>query len=121
MSETQPPGGRRRRASRAAGPAGTATTVIEPIAVADEPATSAVTVSCGTGRRPANRARVLALAAVLAVVLAGALTAAVALLTANQRDVDVTRKINGNILTGRVPITDPILAGDTIYVRERLF
>lgn len=40
---------------------------------------------------------------------------------ANQRDVDVTRKINGNILTGRVPITDPILAGDTIYVRERLF
>lgn len=88
MSETQPPGGRRRRASRAAGPAGTATTVIEPIAVADEPATSAVTVSSGTGRRPANRARVLALAAVLAVVLAGALTAAVALLTTNQRDVD---------------------------------
>lgn len=40
---------------------------------------------------------------------------------ANQRDVDVTRKVNGNILTGRVPITDPILAGDTIYVRERLF
>ncbi|MCJ7994706.1 polysaccharide export protein [Rhizobium cremeum] len=40
---------------------------------------------------------------------------------ANQRDVDVTRKINGEILTGRVPITDPILAGDTIYVRERLF
>lgn len=40
---------------------------------------------------------------------------------ANQRDVDVTRKISGNILTGRVPITDPILAGDTIYVRERLF
>ncbi|BBZ68852.1 hypothetical protein MINS_42810 [Mycolicibacterium insubricum] len=62
--------------------------MIEPIAVADEPATSAVTVSSGTGRRPANRARVLALAAVLAVALAGALTAAVALLTANQRDVD---------------------------------
>lgn len=40
---------------------------------------------------------------------------------ANQQDVDVTRKINGQILTGRVPITDPILAGDTIYVRERLF
>ena len=40
---------------------------------------------------------------------------------ANQRDVDVTRKINGNIVTGRVSISDPILAGDTIYVRERLF
>lgn len=40
---------------------------------------------------------------------------------ANQRDVDVTRKINGQIITGRVPITDPILAGDTVYVRERLF
>jgi polysaccharide export outer membrane protein len=39
----------------------------------------------------------------------------------NQRDVDVTRKINGQIITGRVPITDPILAGDTVYVRERLF
>ncbi|MCM2473876.1 polysaccharide export protein [Rhizobium sp. CG5] len=40
---------------------------------------------------------------------------------ANQRDVDVTRKINADIVTGRVPITDPLLAGDTIYVRERLF
>lgn len=40
---------------------------------------------------------------------------------ANQRNVDITRKINGEIMTGRVPISDPILAGDTIYVRERLF
>lgn len=40
---------------------------------------------------------------------------------ANQGNVDVTRKINGKILTGRVSISDPILAGDTIYVRERLF
>lgn len=40
---------------------------------------------------------------------------------ANQRDVDITRKINGEIMTGRVTISDPILAGDTIYVRERLF
>ena len=30
-------------------------------------------------------------------------------------------KINGKIVTGRVSISDPILAGDTIYVRERLF
>lgn len=34
---------------------------------------------------------------------------------------DITRKINGRVLTGRVAITDAILAGDTIYVRERLF
>jgi polysaccharide export outer membrane protein len=37
------------------------------------------------------------------------------------RNPDVTRKINGEILTGRVLISDPVLAGDTIYVRERLF
>jgi polysaccharide export outer membrane protein len=40
---------------------------------------------------------------------------------ANQRNVDITRKINGEVMTGRVSISDPILAGDTIYVRERLF
>tara|TARA_R110002020_G_scaffold150446_2_gene327160 strand:- start:2402 stop:2989 length:588 start_codon:yes stop_codon:yes gene_type:complete len=40
---------------------------------------------------------------------------------AHHPDVDITRTINGKILTGRVRITDPILAGDTIYVRERLF
>ena len=39
----------------------------------------------------------------------------------NQRDVDVTRKINGQVLTGRTNISAPVLAGDTIYVRERLF
>lgn len=38
-----------------------------------------------------------------------------------QANADVTRKINGEILTGRVLISDPVLAGDTIYVRERLF
>jgi polysaccharide export outer membrane protein len=40
---------------------------------------------------------------------------------ASQQSADVTRKVNGRIITGRVPITDPVLAGDTIYVRERLF
>ena len=40
---------------------------------------------------------------------------------ANQTLVDVTRKVNGKIITGSVPITDPVIAGDTIYVRERLF
>ncbi len=38
-----------------------------------------------------------------------------------QGNVDITRKINGEIVTGRVPISDPVMAGDTIYVRERLF
>lgn len=40
---------------------------------------------------------------------------------AEQADSDVTRNVNGNVMTGRVPISDPILPGDTIYVRERLF
>lgn len=40
---------------------------------------------------------------------------------ANQSDVDITRQINGKLMTGRVLISDPILPGDTIYIRERLF
>lgn len=40
---------------------------------------------------------------------------------ANQLDVDITRQVNGEILQGRVPITDPLKPGDTLYVRERLF
>ncbi|TCD14401.1 polysaccharide export protein [Oricola cellulosilytica] len=40
---------------------------------------------------------------------------------ANQRNVDITRQINGKVMTGRVLISDPILPGDTVFVRERLF
>lgn len=40
---------------------------------------------------------------------------------ANQANADITREINGKVMTGRVPVSDPLLAGDTIYVRERLF
>lgn len=40
---------------------------------------------------------------------------------ADQETVDITREVNGHILTGRVLISDPLLPGDTIYVRERLF
>ncbi len=40
---------------------------------------------------------------------------------ANQANADVTRQVNGEVITGRVPISDPILGGDTIYIRERLF
>jgi polysaccharide export outer membrane protein len=40
---------------------------------------------------------------------------------ANQGSVDITRDINGKVITGRVHTTDPLLPGDTVYVRERLF
>lgn len=40
---------------------------------------------------------------------------------AQQGNVDITRQINGEILNGRVPISDPLRPGDTIYVRERYF
>lgn len=40
---------------------------------------------------------------------------------AQQQNVDITRQINGEILNGRVSISDPVRPGDTIYVRERYF
>src|SRR5262249_33863821 len=40
---------------------------------------------------------------------------------AYQGDADVTRKLNGQVSTGRVTISGPVMAGDTIYVRERFF
>ena len=40
---------------------------------------------------------------------------------AEQENTDITRPINGEVITGRVPLSDPIIPGDTIYVRERLF
>ena len=40
---------------------------------------------------------------------------------ASQGNVDITRIINGEVMTGRVLTSDPVLPGDTIYVRERLF
>jgi len=39
----------------------------------------------------------------------------------NQSTVDITRTVNGKVMTGRVHTSDPLLPGDTIYVRERLF
>ena len=35
--------------------------------------------------------------------------------------VDITRDINGKVMTGKVRTSDPLLPGDTVYVRERLF
>jgi polysaccharide export outer membrane protein len=40
---------------------------------------------------------------------------------AYQGNADVTRNINGKVMTGRVLISDPLLPGDTVFVRERLF
>jgi len=40
---------------------------------------------------------------------------------ASQKTVDITRDINGKVMTGRVVTSDPLLPGDTIYIRERLF
>lgn len=40
---------------------------------------------------------------------------------ANQGSVDITRDVNGKVFTGRVRTSDPLLPGDTVYVRERLF
>ena len=51
-----------------------------------------------------------------AVAIAGGFTS-----RANQGAVDVTRKVNGQVITGRVNISSAIVAGDTSYVRERLF
>lgn len=51
-----------------------------------------------------------------AVAMAGGFTA-----RANQGNVDVNRDVNGQVMTGRVLTSDPLLPGDTIYVRERLF
>ncbi|MBA3447478.1 MAG: polysaccharide export protein [Pseudaminobacter sp.] len=40
---------------------------------------------------------------------------------ANQANVDITRDISGKVITGRVLTSDPLLPGDTVFVRERLF
>ena len=51
-----------------------------------------------------------------AVAIAGGFTG-----RALQDNADITRQVNGKILSGRVPLSDPILPGDTIYIRERFF
>jgi polysaccharide biosynthesis/export protein len=66
--------------------------------------------------RPGQYSYVPGMTAQNAVAIAGGFTS-----RGNQRDVDVTRKINGRVITGRTVISEPVLAGDTIYVRERLF
>lgn len=66
--------------------------------------------------RPGQYSYVPGMTAQNAVAIAGGFTS-----RGNQQDLDVTRKINGRVVTGRTGVTAPVLAGDTIYVRERLF
>ncbi|WP_279477980.1 polysaccharide export protein [Aureimonas sp. SK2] len=51
-----------------------------------------------------------------AVAIAGGFSA-----RAEKRTVDITRQVNGKVITGRVLLSDPVLPGDTITIRERLF
>ncbi|MGE7369855.1 polysaccharide biosynthesis/export family protein [Neorhizobium sp. NPDC001467] len=66
--------------------------------------------------RPGQYSYVPGMTAQNAIAIAGGFTP-----RGNQRDIDVTRKINGRSITGRTSISAAVLAGDTIYVRERLF
>ena len=66
--------------------------------------------------RPGQYSYVPGMTAQQAIAIAGGFTS-----RGNQRDVDVTRKINERVITGRSRISAPLIAGDTIYVRERLF
>lgn len=66
--------------------------------------------------RPGQYSYVPGMTAQNAIAIAGGFTS-----RGNQREVDVTRKINGEVMTGRTNISAQVLAGDTIYVRERLF
>ncbi|MFK0383230.1 polysaccharide export protein UppC [Rhizobium sp. RM] len=66
--------------------------------------------------RPGQYSYVPGMTAQNAIAIAGGFTS-----RANQADVDITRKINADVITGRIGITAPILAGDTVYVRERFF
>ena len=40
---------------------------------------------------------------------------------ANKRVVRVSRTVNGKLYESRMPVTEPIRPGDTIYVPESLF
>lgn len=51
-----------------------------------------------------------------AIAIAGGFTA-----RARQKSIVITRTINGEVITGKVPVTAPIRPGDTLHVRERLF
>ncbi len=70
----------------------------------------------GEVRNAGQYSYVAGMTAQTAVAIAGGFNA-----RAQQESVDITRQINGKIINGRVPLSDPLRPGDTIYIRERLF
>ena len=68
------------------------------------------------GELPLHAATLVPPGAGAAIAIAGGFTP-----RANQESVDITRDINGKVMTGRVVTSDPLLPGDTVYGRERLF
>ena len=70
----------------------------------------------GEIRNPGQYTFVPGLTVETAVAIAGGFTP-----RAQQGSVEISRQINGEILVGRVPITDPVRPGDVIKVGQRLF
>jgi polysaccharide export outer membrane protein len=69
----------------------------------------------GEVRNPGQYTYVNGLTAQTAIAIAGGFTA-----RASERTVEITRRINGNSITGSVPVTDPVRPGDVIRVRQRI-
>ncbi|HUG60762.1 MAG TPA: polysaccharide export protein, partial [Methylomirabilota bacterium] len=40
---------------------------------------------------------------------------------AQKSSVEITRQINGELIIGRVPVTDPVRPGDVVKIGQRLF
>lgn len=70
----------------------------------------------GEVNNPGQYPYVPGMTAETAIAVAGGFTA-----RANMRSVRVSRSLNGRLHEGRIPVTQPIRAGDTLYVSERLF
>jgi polysaccharide biosynthesis/export protein len=69
----------------------------------------------GEVRNPGQYTYVNGLTAQTAIAIAGGYTA-----RASEGVVEITRTINGEVITGTVPPTDPVRPGDVIRVRQRL-
>jgi polysaccharide biosynthesis/export protein len=70
----------------------------------------------GEVNNPGQYAYLPGMTAETAIAVAGGFTP-----RANTRRVRVSRSLNGHLHEGRIAVTQPIRAGDTLYVSERLF
>jgi polysaccharide export outer membrane protein len=70
----------------------------------------------GEVAQPGQYAYVTGLTVQAAIAIAGGFSP-----RANRNYVDVTRSYNGQVETGRLQMTDPLMPGDTIVVRESIF